>query len=81
VAVAEENKADVIACSSLLTTTMGEMQAVVEALKSSALADKVRVMVGGAPINQSFCTQIGADAYAETAADAADTAYKLCKAG
>ncbi|MDR0220694.1 MAG: corrinoid protein [Lachnospiraceae bacterium] len=81
IAAAEENKANVIACSSLLTTTMGEMQTVVETLKASALAGKVRVMVGGAPINQSFCAQIGADAYAETAADAADTAYELCKAG
>jgi corrinoid protein of di/trimethylamine methyltransferase len=81
IAAAEENNANVIACSSLLTTTMGEMQTVVEALKASALANKVRVMVGGAPINQSFCTQIGADAYAESAADAADAAYELCKAG
>ena len=75
---ARENGAGVIACSALLTTTMGEMRTVVDTLKVSPLAGKVRVMIGGAPVNQSFCDQIGADAYTASAADAADTALKLC---
>lgn len=76
---AQDNDAKVVACSALLTTTMGEMKNVVEALKTSPLAGKVRVMIGGAPINQSFCDQIGADVYTPSAADAADAALELCQ--
>ena len=78
IGAAEEHNARVIACSALLTTTMGEMKGVVDALNASKLAGNVRVMIGGAPVNQSFCDQIGADAYTASAADAADVAIRLC---
>ncbi|MCL2030857.1 MAG: cobalamin-dependent protein [Oscillospiraceae bacterium] len=78
IGAAEENGAQVIACSALLTTTMGEMKNVVEARNASSLAGKVQIMIGGAPVNQSFCDQIGADVYTASAADAADLALELC---
>jgi corrinoid protein of di/trimethylamine methyltransferase len=76
---AREHNANVIACSALLTTTMGEMKSVVDALKAAPMAGTVRVMIGGAPITQSFCDQIGADGYTPSAADAADMALRFCK--
>ena len=60
---ARENNAQIIACSALLTTTMNEMKNVVSLVRSTELDGKVKVMVGGAPITQSFCDQIGADRY------------------
>lgn len=75
---AQEHNASIIALSALLTTTMGEMKSVVEAVKASPLNGKVKVMIGGAPINQSFCESIGADYYTADAATAADTAISLC---
>ncbi|NMA67442.1 MAG: cobalamin-binding protein [Clostridiaceae bacterium] len=74
-----EIDADIIACSALLTTTMTEMKNVVDAVKNSELKDKVKIMVGGAPITDSFCKSIGADSYAPDAASAADAAIALCK--
>lgn len=65
---------DILAMSSLLTTTMNQMETVINALSSAGLRDKVKVMIGGAPITQSFCEQIGADAYTPDAASAAETA-------
>ncbi|MGC8627030.1 MAG: corrinoid protein [Acidimicrobiales bacterium] len=62
--------ADVVAMSALLTTTMLNMKAVIEALREAGLRDKVRVVVGGAPITQSFADQIGADGYAPDASKA-----------
>ena len=64
----------VVCCSALLTTTMGAMKEIVDLINSSGLRDKVKIMVGGAPITDAFCTQIGADAYAPDAASAADKA-------
>ena len=75
---AKENGADVIACSALLTTTMGEMKSVVEALDAAGLKGSIKVMVGGAPVTQSFCESIGADKYTPDAASAADEALALC---
>ena len=72
---ARENKAAVIGISALLTTTMTNMKAVVEAVKASDLS--VKVMIGGAPVTQAFCDEIGADGYAPDAASAADLAKKL----
>jgi 5-methyltetrahydrofolate--homocysteine methyltransferase len=72
--VAVEQSANVIGVSALLTTTMTNMKAVVEAVKASALAGKVKVMIGGAPVTQAFCDEIGADGYAPDAASAADLA-------
>jgi len=74
VAAATENKADIIACSALLTTTMTEMKNVVTAADSAGLRDTVKIMVGGAPVTQQYCDSIGADAYAADAASAAETA-------
>ncbi len=71
---AEENGANVICMSALLTTTMPSMQLVIDELASRGLRDKYIVMVGGAPVNQSFADQIGADYYTPDAATAAETA-------
>ncbi len=71
---AEENGANVICMSALLTTTMPSMQLVIDELQSRGLRDKYIVMVGGAPVNQSFADQIGADYYTPDAATAAETA-------
>jgi methylmalonyl-CoA mutase cobalamin-binding domain/chain len=70
--------AQIIACSALLTTTMGEMEAVVEAAKKSGIRGNVTIMVGGAPLTDSFCKKIGADIYSPDAASAATEAYKVC---
>jgi len=71
---ARETGATIICCSALLTTTMGEMKNVVDMVKSSDLKDKLTVMIGGAPVTQTFCDQIGADCYTQDAASAADAA-------
>lgn len=64
----------ILCLSALLTTTMNQQQAVIEALKAAGIRDSVKVMVGGAPITQSFADQIGADAYTPDAATAAEKA-------
>ncbi|MDW7657470.1 MAG: corrinoid protein [Bacillota bacterium] len=74
IALATENNAEVIACSALLTTTMGEMKAVVEAAQAAGIRDKVVIMVGGAPVNDTFAKTIGADIYTPDAASAAEEA-------
>ena len=74
VAAAKEHNAEIIACSALLTTTMTEMENVVKAAQEAGIRDKVTIMVGGAPVTQSFCDSIGADRYAPDAASAADEA-------
>jgi 5-methyltetrahydrofolate--homocysteine methyltransferase len=73
---AEEIGADVICMSALLTTTMPSMKVVIEELQKRNLRDKYVVMIGGAPVNQSFCDQIGADYYTPDAATAAEMARK-----
>ena len=78
ISAAREHSAQVIACSSLLTTTMEEMRSVVEAVHNSELNGRVRVMVGGAPVTQAFCDQIGADCFTSDAASAAEAALSLC---
>ena len=75
--VAKDSNASVIGVSALLTTTMTNMKAVVDAVKGSDLNDKVKVMIGGAPVTQAFCDEIGADGYAADAASAADLAKEL----
>ena len=69
----------IIACSALLTTTMSVMKDVVEAAERAGIRDKVKIMVGGAPVTDAFCQQIGADRYTGDAASAADAAVELCK--
>ena len=74
VTAAKENGAGVIACSALLTTTMGEMKNVVDLCVAKGIRNKVKIMIGGAPITDAYCKEIGADAYTSDAASAADTA-------
>jgi len=75
---AKETGAQIIACSALLTTTMGEMQNVVDAVKAAGMRDKVKIMIGGAPVTDNFCKQIDADYYTPDAASAAEVAAKIC---
>lgn len=72
---AKKNHADIICCSALLTTTMPEMKRVVDLVKAENL--DVKVMIGGAPVNQEFCDEIGADYYTDDAASAADVAASI----
>lgn len=70
---------DIIAMSSLLTTSMLSMRDTINSLKDSGLRDRVKVMVGGAPVTQAFADSIGADGYAKDAATAVDAAKELLK--
>ncbi len=74
---AREVDADFIAMSALLTTTMPNMKATIEALKEAGLRDKVKVLVGGAPLTQKYCDDIGADGYAADASRAVTVAKSL----
>ena len=74
---AAENGARVIGMSSLLTTTMEEMRTVIERFEDSGFRDKVTLLVGGAPVTQKFARDIGADHYAEDAAEAVSLLNKL----
>jgi corrinoid protein of di/trimethylamine methyltransferase len=73
------NDANIIACSALLTTTMKEMGNVVNAVNEANLKDKVKVMIGGAPVTDSFRETIGADHYTPDAATAAEVALGICQ--
>lgn len=77
---ARQHGADIIACSALLTTTMVHIQDVVKKLAESELAGKVKVMIGGAPVNDAFREKIGADIYTPDASTAAETALSVCLA-
>jgi len=72
-----EHKPKLIGMSALLTTTMVQMRATVEALEEAGLRDSVKIMIGGAPVTEAFAADIGADAYAPDAASAVDTAREL----
>ena len=78
VQTAIEKDCRVIGCSALLTTTMDVMADVVKTVDAAGLRGKVKVMIGGAPVTQSFCDQIGADAYTADAATAAEVALRFC---
>ncbi|HOD01709.1 MAG: Methionine synthase [Firmicutes bacterium ADurb.Bin300] len=69
-----ESDAKVVCLSALLTTTMTAQKDIIEDLKAAGLRDSVKVMVGGAPVTQSFADSIGADAYTVDAASAAEVA-------
>jgi 5-methyltetrahydrofolate--homocysteine methyltransferase len=77
VAAVQQHKPRLLGMSALLTTTMVQMTAVIEALVEAGLRDTVKVMVGGAPVTDAFARQIGADAYAPDAASAVDVARSL----
>jgi 5-methyltetrahydrofolate--homocysteine methyltransferase len=75
---AVENKGvGVIAMSALLTTTMPNMKSTIDLMNAKGVRDKVKVMVGGAPVTQAYADEIGADGYADDAASAVDVAKKL----
>ena len=74
-----EQNCQAICCSALLTTTMDVMADVVKAAEAAGIRDKVKILVGGAPITQEFCDKIGADRYTSDAASAADAAVELCR--
>jgi len=74
---AEEVNANLICLSALLTTTMTGQKKLIELLKEKGLYGRFKVMVGGAPVNQKWADDIGADGYSENALTAVDTAKKL----
>ena len=69
-----QENCQIICCSSLLSTTMAVMGDVVKAAEEAGIRDKVKIMVGGAPVTEGFCQQIGADIYTADAATAAEAA-------
>lgn len=71
---------DIIGCSALLTTTMPVMEDVIKAAEEAGIRDKVKIMVGGAPVTEEFAKSIGADAYTEDATSAAEKALELLSA-
>lgn len=79
VQTAIEENCQVICCSALLTTTMSVMGDVVKAAEAAGVRDKVKIMIGGAPVSEEFRREIGADVYTSDAASAADAAVELCK--
>ena len=77
ITTAKEQNCNLIACSSLLTTCMMEMKQVVALAESEGIRNQVKILVGGAPITQEFCDEIGADAYTDDAAQAARVAVAM----
>jgi len=76
----KEHNPDIVGMSALLTTTMRTMESTIKALEEAGLRDKIKVMVGGAPVTKDFAEKIGADAYASNAAAAAEMATKFVTA-
>ena len=76
----KEFEPDIVGMSALLTTTMRVMEHTIKALEEAGLRDRVKVMVGGAPVTQAFADQIGADGYASNAASATDLAKRFAGA-
>lgn len=74
-----KGEADVLAMSSLLTTSMPSMLATIKALKANGIRDKVKIIIGGAPVTKEFADSIGADGYAKDAATAVDEARAMLK--
>ena len=74
---AQDSQVDIVCLSALLTTTMNEMRNIVELFEGAGVRERFKIMIGGAPITQSFCTTIGADIYTPDAASAADAAIGL----
>ena len=79
VQTAIEQNCQIIACSALLTTTMGVREEVVKKAEEAGIRDQVKIMVGGAPVDDAYCKKIGADAYTPDAASAADKAVEFCR--
>src|ERR1022692_3496066 len=79
IAAVKEKQANIIAMSALLTTTMPAMKTTIDALKQAGVRDKVKVLIGGAPITQKYAEEIGADGYSENAVGAVALAKKAVK--
>ncbi len=79
VGAVRDSKANIVAMSALLTMTMVEMPKVIAALKEAGLREKVKVLIGGAPITREFADEIGAEGFAEDCASAVDEAARLMK--
>jgi 5-methyltetrahydrofolate--homocysteine methyltransferase len=77
VEVAKNEGVDIVAMSALLTTTMIAMRDVINALKEAGIRERVKVMIGGAPVTQRYADEIGADGYAPDAASAVEKAKEL----
>jgi 5-methyltetrahydrofolate--homocysteine methyltransferase len=77
VAVVRESSPDIVALSALLTTTMPNMKATIEALKTAGLRNRVKVIIGGAPVTEAYANQIGADGFSPNAARAVNVAKEL----
>ena len=75
----KQSHADILCMSALLTTTMTYMKDVIKAVEDAGLRDKVKIMVGGAPVSQSFADEIGADGYSDNANEAVKVAKELVK--
>lgn len=73
----KEHNADIICMSALLTTTMTYMKEVVDAIEAAGLKNKVKIMIGGAPVSQSFATKIGATGFSDNANTAVQKAKEL----
>ena len=80
VEAAQEEGVQVVAMSALLSTTMPKLHESVNALHEAGLTEKVKIMVGGAPVSQAYADEIGADAYGEDAASAVEVARQLIAA-
>jgi corrinoid protein of di/trimethylamine methyltransferase len=80
IASVKEKGANVIAMSALLTTTMPAMRTTIDALKQAGVRDKVKVLIGGAPITQKYADEIGADGYSDNAVGAVGVAKKVLAA-
>lgn len=79
VKTAIDQNCQIICCSALLTTTMPVMGEVVKEAEKASIRHKVKIMIGGAPVTEAFCRQIGADKYTADAASAADAAVEFCR--
>jgi corrinoid protein of di/trimethylamine methyltransferase len=80
IAAINEHEADIVGASALLTTTMQQQKNLIESLEAAGLRNNVKVMVGGAPVTESYANEIGADGYAEDAISAVDLAFRLIDA-
>ena len=78
VRTAIDSDCQIICCSALPTTTMPAMREVVEATENAGIRERVKIMIGGAPVTQAYCDEIGADGYTPDAASAADLAASYC---
>jgi len=77
ISAAKENRADMVALSALLTTTMPAMKDVIDSLEEEGMRDGVKVIIGGAPVTQNFSQSIGADGYSPNAPGAVELAKNL----